>query len=238
MRKTKDEENLMVRRAKLGDPEAVDTLLEYLKLEKAPAVYRVVAARSNMYDRDFDDFMQEFLIGAYEGLKTVNVDQSPMGWIVQKGLWKSKDYLRSGYRRLIFQYCDICHRRTQVANKNREPYCPHCGNQDPATLHRNNTYTPIDMTAPDSVGSMLEDGHNLIGELETQTIMLEFLARLSGRTLDIARAILVDGIDRDSSRNYQREVAESLGISQSNVNIRLRQVRKALTEFLNEREAD
>lgn len=203
-------------------------IIEY-RMNSQLAKYRNKITAGSMID--FDDIQQIFLIACSEAVYKADVDMgNPMLFILQKGKWAVVDALRSTYRQTITQYCDNCHSHTRLFERNGIPICPKCGAEGHSTVHRDQIINNDDGTVIDQIiaEESLED------QVIEKLFIEDFKKKLSGRKLEIFELIIDEGYDRDSCKNYIKEIAEVLGIGTTNVNLRLRAIKEQLQEYLNE----
>lgn len=228
-------EKTLIAKVQCGNEEAINELMEFLHKEKAGIVYNI-ARKSTQYDRSFDDFRQEFMIGAFTAMGKADIDRSPIGFLVQKGIWQAMDYLRAGYRKNLMQHCGKCDSTTRPLTRFGHPECPKCGNKVTGTIDRYEMYTPVDYSDPE-LGY-----HNIAGDslnedfIASADVIDRFRNTLSGRVAEVYDFIMVHGIDRDSSTNYIKDIAERMDISTSNVNLRLRTIKVKWAEFVEDQE--
>ena len=83
-----------------------------------------------------------------------------------------------------------------------------------------------------------DDKMNIEEDVMGDILIEEFRKRLAGRKAEVFDLIYYHGYDRNSCTNYQKEIAEILGITTSNVNLRLRQIKKEWKEFVEEQSLD
>lgn len=229
------QERELILQAQKGNSEAVDVLMNHLFTEKAGLVWRM-AKQSTQYDRAFDDFRQEFMVGAWKALDSADPDRSPIGFMVQKGLWGAMDFLRSGYRKSLVQHCNACKQTTAVLTKFGKPECPRCGNNKHGSIDRMEMYTPVDYGDPEAGYSNLKGEEIDVEEIANQELIERFRQSLKGKVREVYDHIMVEGIDRDSSRNYIKDIAAIMGVSTTNVNLRLRTIKQKWVEFQAEQE--
>jgi DNA-directed RNA polymerase specialized sigma24 family protein len=65
----------------------------------------------------------------------------------------------------------------------------------------------------------------------------QFAATLTGRKRDVWNLIVERGYDRESCKNYIREIADILGVTPGNVNLRLRQIKAAWMAWVSQEKA-
>jgi hypothetical protein len=181
---------------------------------------------------DKSDVQQTFTIGCAGAIETVKVGVGdPMMFILQKGKWAVVDLLRKHYRADLRQYCHNCTTDTRVHAVAGVATCPSCGASGDKLVERVVFNNLDDGTI---LSTVAYTGLDLQSAVVSKMVVDEFRSRLSGRKLDVFDLIMVKGYDRDSCNNYIREIAEVLGVTSSNINIRLRQIKEEWTSFINE----
>lgn len=182
---------------------------------------------------DVHDIEQTFLMATAEAI--VHADPligDPMMFILQKGKWAVADMMRSFYRKRIRQYCHACGKETRLfEKKGRIATCPKCGNDNPETLEGVVVNQLDDGTTLNQVKSNALD---LQDDVASSIIVNQFRDKLNGRTLEVFDLIMVEGFDRDSCTNYIKEIAAVLEVTSTNVNLRMRKIKAAWTEFADE----
>ena len=227
----------IVIKAQAGDMDAIDELMAYIMSEKGNVVW-TIARQNTQHDRSRDDFEQEFLIGCYKAIEKAKADSSPIGFIVQKGIWQMQTYLRSGYKKALVQHCQQCNSTTRPLTKHGFVVCPKCNNSTVGTLERFEFFTPVDYSDSESKYQHIPANTVTEEDIAEEAVISEFEARLTGRVLDVFRLMIREEINRDTSKNYIKEIAGRLDITTSNVNLRLRTIKKKWAEFMEEQEAD
>lgn len=183
---------------------------------------------------DKSDVQQTFTIGCAGAIEMAKVGVGdPMMFILQKGKWAVVDLLRKHYRGDLRQYCHKCSKETRVHAVAGVATCPSCGAVGDKLVERICFNNLDDGTVLTTVANT---GLDLQSAVVSDMVVQEFRSRLSGRKLDVFDLIVVKGYDRDSCDNYIKAVAEILGVTSSNINIRLRQIKEEWVKFVNEGE--
>lgn len=174
--------------------------------------------RSGMPYDDRDELRQVFLIGCYKGILEVELNiGDPLAFILNKGLWAARDEIRRKCRERLLQVCKECFVYTKPNRFLGQYQCPQCKSNNVEL--RSNTI---------SIHKVFE----LQGVNQDSSLTLnEFRDRLTGRKRDVFDLIVIEGYDRTSCKNYLQSVARILGVTQSNVNLRLRAIRKAWIQY-------
>lgn len=179
---------------------------------------------------DIDDMRQIFLLACSRAIEQADpFIGNPLLYILQKGKWAITDELRKGYRRNIRQYCHSCDTETRLNERGGIPICPKCGESREGLVERVQVNFSDDGAAMEfKKDDKVDIEESVMGDL----LVEEFRKRLTGRKADVFDLIYYYGYDRNSCTNYQKEIAEILGITTSNVNLRLRQIKKEWKEFI------
>lgn len=186
--------------------------------------------KNTIGDMDADDIRQIFLIGCSKAIREANPHVgNPLLFILQKGKWAVVDALRKQYRANLRQYCHKCGSETRLHEQSGQAICPKCQNAD--DVERIQTSVLDDGT----LVSLVIDERLGIDEMVISSITIEqFRGRLTGRKAEIFDLIMYHGYDRESCRNYIKEIAAILGVTPANVNLRLRQIKEEWTKYLEE----
>ena len=224
----------VVTKAQAGDAMAVDEIMEHIMDTKGYVIW-AISKKNTQHDRSHDDFRQEFMIGCYKAIKSANPERNPMGYIVQKGIWEMQSYLRSGYKKALLQHCNECHNTTRPLTQHGLVVCPKCNNSTIGTIDRFEFFTPVDYSDVESPYQHIPNPSVITEDdiIEEDLITL-FEATLNGRVLDVFVLMIRKDINRQTSKNYIKEIAGELGITTSNVNLRLRAIKQKWTEFMEE----
>lgn len=181
---------------------------------------------------DRDDMRQIFLFACSRAIEQADPHiGNPLLYILQRGKWAITDELRKTYRRNIKQYCHSCDTETRLNERGGVPICPKCKESEIGMVERIQFNTSDDGEAMQYV---IDDDTNIGDSIAGELLIEDFRSRLVGRVGEIFDLIYYYGYDRDSCQNYQKEIAELLGISTSNVNLRIRQIKKAWAKFAEE----
>ena len=180
---------------------------------------------------DADDLRQIFLIGCSEAVMVADPDiGDPLAFILQKGKWKVIDALRSAYRRDLRQTCDQCGNETTIFERAGVPICRKCGVEGYQYIDR---YSRIE--GDDSSLLTVRNGQRSVQDIViAETFVEGFRDRLTGRKREVFDLIMYGGYDRDSQRNYIAAIADRLGVSPGNVNLRLRAIKGEWAQYLEE----
>lgn len=179
-----------------------------------------------------DDLRQIFLIGCTKAIMEANPDiGDPMMFIIQKGKWAVADELKKGYRRELHQYCSCCKTVTRIHAVGGQQTCPKCGAVGDEFIE------VIQHTMSDDgqvMATVAMECLNLQDEVASSMVVEEFRDRLTGRKLEIFDLIMFGGFDRVACKNYIADIADHLGVSKGNINLRLKAIKQEWLEYMNE----
>ena len=199
-------------------------------MRSALAKYRNKTTAGNMID--YEDLQQIFLMACSEAIDIVDTEVgNPKIFIIQKGKWAVINALTSTYRQTLKQHCLECGATTRLNEKAGNPICPKCGAEGHNKVIREQFVNTDDGTVLHQVAM---EGQSIEEEIEYQELIADFRMGLNGRKLEIFDMIIEKGYDRDNCKNYIKEIAEELGVGVANINLRLRDIKKALTQYLEE----
>jgi RNA polymerase sigma factor (sigma-70 family) len=193
--------------------------------------------RISTYDIDRDDLRQEFLFGAYMSIEsTSHTVGDPMRFIIQKGTWALIDRLRKSYRLQVRQYCHDCNLETAINRKGGEQVCKSCGSNAVETINKHKHEGPTNDQAEGEQASLIDGLEQEVGltidqAIASQMVVDNFYAQLNGRKKEVFDLVYYQGYDRDNCQNYIKEVAEIMGVTPQNVNLRLRQIKQQWKEY-------
>lgn len=180
---------------------------------------------------DRDDIDQIFLIACSNAIAITDpYIGNPLLFILQKGKWAVSDEIRKLYRRNLRQYCHRCGTGTRLNERAGEPICPKCNAIGNEWIEREQ----FNMTDDGSLSAYVESDENLAEEVESNIGIEQFRNTLKGRVQEVFDLIIYEGYDRDSCKNYQKELSELMGISQANVNARIRTIKAQYTKWTTE----
>ncbi|AZS49238.1 sigma-70 family RNA polymerase sigma factor [Bacillus phage vB_BpsS-140] len=204
-----------------------------------------LAKKGRSIGMSLDEIKQEYIIQVATAL-TYHAD-ARKGNPLLFSVWKAKhlilDLIRKEMRKKVRQYCHSCDNDTYLNKINGSNVCPRCGESNPSKVDlvslyvvdgangedADNNYSQMDkISLQKHLDYSLEDG------VTDSDLINRFRSRLSGRRLEIFDMIILDGYDRDSCTNYQKEIALKFGVSQTNINTRIRQIKQAWLEFKEE----
>lgn len=198
-----------------------DILMEIVDFHMERHIAKYVK-KNTVGGMDADDIRQIFLLHCSIAVEKADINiGNPLLFILQKGKWAVVDELRKGYRQSIRQYCHQCGSETRLHEKGGQVICPKCQSGEKVERIVVNNYD--DGTVLDYVADESLDMDEMLG---SEMIVEKFRRSLTGRKLDIFNLVMYEGYDRASCKNYIKEIAEKLGISQGNVNLRMRAIKQ------------
>lgn len=237
----KDESTIaLIASAQQGDEFAMNEFLRIVRDHHMPPRIRRYINRNVLVEQG--EIESEFLRGCWKALPQAKLDLgNPLLFILWKGQLAVAQLFRKQIKQGVKVDCRQCG-RVAMGYKNGKVECSQCGARDVEThmimvnestmiaeQQENGERGPIwdRLTADDMHGEM-----DLIWSTVTYDIQVEEIrARIRGRTLQLFDAIIIQGINRDSSNNYLAEIAKMWGISTTAVAIYLRKLRVAIEAY-------
>lgn len=214
-----------------ADMARTDLLIEISEEHMERHIYKYTR-KNTVGGMDADDMRQIFLIACSIAIDDADLDKgNPLLFILQRGKWKIVDELRKTYRRNIRQYCHSCETETRVHEKNHVVQCPKCGTTGDCVER-----IQFNMTDDGTLtATVMDESMDLAEAANSRLVVDEFRKRLEGRKADVFDLIINEGYDRDSCRNYIKEISEVLGVTPANVNKRLRQIKEEWALYIEEK---
>jgi predicted RNA-binding Zn-ribbon protein involved in translation (DUF1610 family) len=222
----------LITEAQTGSMAAMDDLIAHIMKDHAPRITSKWTRKNTVSGMDKDDIEQIFLIGCSNAIIATDPHiGNPLNFIIQKGVWAIKDELRKNYRKDLRQYCTNCDSDTRLNQEGGQYVCPKCGARgaDHIETYRRNSLDDGTVTSMIADESMLLDDR-----IVEEDVVGTFRARLSGKKLEVFDMIMIKGFDRDSCKNYIGEIAEHMGVSKGNINLRLRAIKEDWKEYREE----
>jgi len=215
----------LIERCKDGDERSIEKLLCMIRdryMQDMTARYR---GRNDVVEDE--EIESEFLVGCFQALRRVDPHRgNPLFHIMWRGRLRVASFMKSKIKREVQLSCRDCGDVLLLGwqKRARRVCCPACGSLDVVTR-----YALVDEAAAHD--SMVKDGDAVWSEIMIGVQIEELRSRLSGRVLELFDAIVVEGIERASSANYLREIADRWGVSTPCVAIYLRKLRRAVSEY-------
>jgi hypothetical protein len=228
----------LVQRSQDGDELAITELIGIIRDFHMPRYVGRYYGR-NVVVSD-DEIESEFLLGVWKALPKAKLDVgNPLNFMCWRGQKAVQTLMRNNIRRETRYQCLECSNTGTMAYKLRVPVCGVCGTDDIYTWMIETAH-PVDSSGDSLVDSSLY-GVGVTAETAWQLAVYgiqieEIRERLNGRVLELFDIIVLEGVNRDSSKNYLREVAERWGVSQMRVVHALRKLRIAIEVYYAEAE--
>lgn len=228
----------LIRRAQDGDRTAEDLLIRRIRDKHMDRVtYRYRGRNVLVPDSDIES---EFLLGCWNAIHKAKLDVgNPLNFILWKGRLKVASLFRSRIKKEVRSRCYDCGNEGRISYRTKVPTCKACGSTDLFTWMK-----VVDATAMagdhDMEGAEILDraaSANAEHSFQIATFGLqieEMRGRLEGRALELFDLIVLEGINRDSSQNYLKEIAQRWGVSTPTVAVVLRRLRESVLEYLDE----
>lgn len=183
------------------------------------------------------DIESEFLIGCWTAVPKAKMTiGNPMNFIVWKGRMQVLSLFRTRIQSGVKFTCLECGTQGRLKNLRGAPACTSCHSRDLWT-----TMVEVANETTDGSGNdrweQVPTGRNSTTEhawqLATFGIQVEELrARLTGRVRDLFDILIIEGVNRESSGNYLREIADRWGCSTTAVAAHLRKLRVAVLDYV------
>lgn len=201
--------------AKDGDEFATEKLLTIIRdnhMNRAIAKY---LNKNRLAEND--DIKQVFMIGVALNISSVRLDiGNPIIYLINCGIWRVRSYFRSQVFNNTKQTCLDCGntcRPTKVIKKNDvvvyksdDWVCPSCGSHHVDVAQCTGAEIKEDNAMNTYTSRLVED---LVID---SMVVDEFRSTLSGRVLQLFDMIN-QGMDRDGTSSYMRDIADEWGVS-------------------------
>ncbi len=228
--------------ARTGDELAIEKLLRIIRDHHMPQRIHRYRRRNVLVDEG--EIESAFLKGCWKAIKQVRMDiGNPLLFILWKGNLSVSQLFRKLIRQGVKLTCDHCG-AASLGYKAGKVQCGTCGSNDVQThmilVNESQLLTDRSDAERGAVWDKIIAGDmhvakNNVWEAATHEITVqEIRARLNGRVLMLFDAIIVEGINRDTSKNYLAEIAGNWGISTTAVAIYLRKLRTAVAAYFEE----
>jgi hypothetical protein len=227
----------LIRRAQEGDEFAMNRLITIIRDEHMPGRIRNQRKRNVLVEED--DIESEFLMACFQAVKEAKLDLgNPLMYILWKGQLAVGYLFRKSIKKGVRVSCNTCGDSSLAMSRGRV-LCGTCGSSEVQThmvlVDENKVDDaekesgPIwDKVEPEAVCSIVDKTWDAtVHGIQVQ----ELRSRLSGRTLQLFDIIAIEGINRDSSKNYLDEIAKRWGVTTACVSIYLRKLRKAVQAY-------
>lgn len=224
----------LISNAQDGDQDAANKLLKIIKAEHMPRVLAKYGNR-NVLVQD-QDIESEFLVGCWKAVGNAKMDVgNPLSFIVWKGQMAVASLFRKRIRKEVRYQCFNCGHEGGVAYRAKSSACQRCASHDVFTWMVSQSDTIENEDGDDIKVEIPVRDASHEWEVATMGIQIEEMrARLSGRALDLFDVIVLEGINRDSSTNYLKEIAERWGVSSAAVAATLRRLKRDILAYVKE----
>lgn len=232
--------NDLIRRAQGGDDQAANDLMRLIRDYHTQRVVRKYSGRNVLIPDD--DIESEFLLGCWIAVQKAKLNVgNPLNFIVWKGNLQVVNLFRNRIKKEVRFTCLDCGDQGRIAWSSKVPVCSGCGSRDlwttmfevsdqPAGGSGHDTGTSL--AASDRVASASAEH---IWQIATFGVQVEELrARLNGRVLQLFDLIVIEGISRESSKNYLQEIADRWCVSTAAVASYLRKLRTEVLDYIGE----
>ena len=226
---------LLIRDAQKGDDNAREALFTLIYREHLRAFTHRYRSRNVLVDEA--DIESEFMLGALKALDSVVLDRgNPLLYILWKGNMAVAHLLRTRIQKGVKAFCRECKATRAIKTIRGKPTCRSCGSLDL------DTYMVVDAAeglAPDGrsvnrLDSVAIDADTVWGTFTHAVQVAEIQSRLNGRVRELFDILVVEEVNRDSSQNYIREIADRWGVTTACVAVYLRKLRGAIEAYLSE----
>lgn len=240
-----------------GDEIATERLLSIIKKEHMSRHTRRYVNRNVLVTQD--EIESEFLVGCWKAIPKAKLDVgNPLNFICWKGELAILHLFRKNLRAGVKVNCSTCGTtnmtystasKGQINTKARpgkrgiksEICCSRCGATDVETFMttvdqsqmkeeiENGTMQPWDRISPEQVTDEME---TMFNQITYDMHVEEIRAKLNGRVLQLFDKLVVEQVNRDTSKNYLEEIAQEWGVSTAAVSVYLRKLRYKVLEHL------
>lgn len=225
----------LIRRARRGDDEAIDSLLRMIRDEHMAQRLHRYRGRNVLIDDD--SLESEFLLGVFVAIEKVDPDKgNPLLYLLWRGQMKVTSYCRQAVRRGIRLTCS-CGYSGLPGYRGGSVRCPSCGDKTARTQmviisSDENTGELPNMFSEQMDLDEVELEKDLAFDKATHAIAIEEMrSRLEGRRLELFDLLVLEEINGQTSRNYLKEIAGLWGVSPQRVNQYLRDVRAEIIRY-------
>lgn len=230
----------LIRSAKRGNARAKEDLFALIYKEHLGAWTRRYRSRNILVDDQ--DVESEFMLGCLTALQTVSLTKgNPLLFMLWKGNLAVADLLRSRIQKGVRATCYDCGITRSVKTRRGKPTCRGCGSTNLRTFM---VVDSAESLAADGRGSDTQawdrlsmdraavDADSVWGIATYGVQVEEMRSRLNGRVLELFDLIVIEEVNRETSQNYIREIAERWGVTTACVSVYLRKLRAAVELYL------
>lgn len=220
--------------AQAGDEVAITEVINNIRTYHMPRYVGRYYGRNVLIGDD--EIESEFLLGVWLALPKAKLDiGNPVNFMCYKGQRAVQTLFRNRIRRETRYQCMECGQTGTMGWRAKVPACTKCNSLEVRTW----MVTNADVVGDDVSLVDLATGVSAetAWQLAVYGIQIEELkTRLSGRARDLFDIIVLEGINRDSSRNYLQEIADRWGTSTTAVAAALRRLRRDVSLYVSEQE--
>lgn len=218
----------LVARAQNGDDLATTELFNIIREYHLPRYVGRYFGKNVVVSNE--EIESEFLLGVWKAMPKAKLDVgNPVNFMCWRGQKAVQSLMRSNIRRETRFECLECGQTGIMGYRARVPVCTMCGTPDVYTwMVEDAEPEGFDIWSV-STGVSAETAW----QLAVYGIQIEEIrGLLSGRTLELFDILILEGINRDSSTNYLREISERWGTSKVRVVQCLRKLRRAIESYI------
>ena len=167
-----------------------------------------------------DDVRAEFWFGVAKAIPQVKSEiGNPIQYLIKRGIWQVRSALRQAISKDVFYRCPECGTVAPLRRTTDKMECRKCGSEDLMTWERKATsiipHKPVEVHKTITIDI---DGFKMTLTVQEKRVF----------------ELIEQGIDRDNSNNYLREIGDALKVSPQCVTIYLRKIRTKLREHMEE----
>jgi hypothetical protein len=245
----------LISRSQQGDEAATEKLLTILRDEHMPRRIRRHLKRNVLVEEA--EIQSEWLIGCWKAIRLAKLDVgNPLMFICWKGDLQVIHLFRKKIRDGVKVSCQVCgivpmaFRKTGFAAVaggkragTRSPIaCSKCGSIDVdtfmTTVDESQQSDEIDATGAVHAWDRIDPDHvhehmdELFSDITYDIQVQEIRAKLNGRVLQLFDKLVIEQINRDTSKNYLEEIATEWGVSTACVSVYLRKLREKVLAYI------
>lgn len=231
----------LIARSQAGDRDSLEDLFRIIRDEHMPRRVERHYRRNVLVEPAAID--SEFLYGAFLALPRAKLDiGSPLAFMLWKGDMKVADLFKTRVERGVVAQCRRCESFGRILMRAGRPTCRACGSAELEThmwecaeanlnlrgSHSGKVVTIEALAATPTLAVM-----DAVWSTATCNVQIaEIQRRLNGRARQLFDLIVIEEVNRETSKNYVLEIAQRWGVSTAAVSTYLRKVRAVVTEYL------
>lgn len=219
----------LVRKSQDGDEVALTNLMKVVKTYHMPRYVGRYRGRNVLVsDAEIES---EFLLGVFKALPKAKLDVgNPLNFMCWKGSKAVQSLFRQRIKKEVRYQCLECGDEATLGWADKVPVCKICESKD---LHTWMVTSYDDEEEYSLIDNVSDRDNETVWQMAVYGIQIEELReRLSGRALELFDIIIIEGIDRDSSKNYLQEIADRWGVTSVAVAISLRKLRRDVLAYM------